>query len=43
MDYGVVLYRLIRNYFDLGEWDKYSKWSEAYIRFIEQGDHIVTA
>jgi len=38
MDYGVVLYRLIRNYFDLGEWDKYSKWSEAYIRFIEQGD-----
>lgn len=38
MDYGVALFRLIRNYFDLKEWDKYSKWSETYIRFIEDGN-----
>jgi two-component sensor histidine kinase len=38
MDYGLVIFRLIRNYFDLKEWDKYSKWSEDYIAFVEEGN-----
>ena len=38
MDYGLVLFRLIRNYFDLHEWDKYSRWTETYINFVKEGD-----
>lgn len=37
IDQAMVLHRLVRNYFDLGQWEKYSKYSEAYIKFINEG------
>lgn len=40
MDHGMVLYRLVRNNFDLADWEKYSRYSEEYISFLESGDQL---
>jgi two-component sensor histidine kinase len=38
MDYGVALYRLVRNYFAISDWEKYSNYAETYFQFLEEGD-----
>ncbi len=37
MDQGIVLHRLVRNYFDLRQWEKYSNFSDAYVKFLDEG------
>jgi tetratricopeptide (TPR) repeat protein len=38
IDRGMVLHRLVRTFFDLKAWEKYSRYSEEYISFLSDGE-----